>query len=321
MAAPRDPSEASPQQLLLSPRRLRSHKLLRLRDRSIVGTLGAAAGFSVLVTAAIVFVLGVETVHLLRQDEVSVGEFLGSTTWSPLLGSEKHFGIWPLVCGTALVAGVALLVSVPLGLVTAIFLSEYAPARVRAILKPALEVLAGIPTVVYGFFALVLITPGLKLLWDGFGSYNALSAGIAVGVLIIPTVSSVSEDAMRAVPQSLRDGAYGVGGTKFDVAVKVVFPAALSGIVSAVLLAAARAIGETMIVALAAGSTPKVTLDVTKEVQTMTGFMVQMALGDVSNFGVEYFSMYAVAAMLFVLTMVFTLLGAYIRRRFREAYE
>src|SRR5690606_19795357 len=201
---------------------------------------------------------------------------------------------------TFLVAGVALLVAVPLGLVTAVYLSEYARPRIRALLKPALEVLAGIPTVVYGFFALELLTPALKGIDQGFGSYNALSAGIAVGVLILPIVSSLSEDALRAVPNSLRDGVYGLGGTRFDAAVKVVLPAGLSGIVSAVLLAAARAVGETMIVALAAGSTPKLTLDVREEIQTMTGFMVQMALGDVSNFGVEYLSMYAVAATLFV---------------------
>lgn len=312
---------SSPQAILADPRRLRSHRRQRVVDRTIVGSLSVAATVSVLVTAAIIFVLGAETIRFFQQDEVSLGEFFGSFRWSPLLGSEKHFGIWPLVCGTVLVAGIALVVSVPLGLVTAIFLSEYAPPGVRAVLKPALEVLAGIPTVVYGFLALVLITPGLRLVLEDIGSYNALSAGIAVGILIVPIISSVSEDAMRAVPQALRDGVYGLGGTRFDAAVKVVFPAALSGIVSAVLLAAARAIGETMIVALAAGSTPKLTLDPSEEIQTMTGFMVQMALGDVSNFGVEYFSMYAVAAMLFVLTMGFTLLGAHIRRRFREAYE
>ncbi len=248
-------------------------------------------------------------------------EFLLGTTWSPLLGSEKHFGIWPLLCGTFLVAAVALVVAVPAGLVTAIYLSEYARPRVRAVIKPALEILAGIPTVVYGFFALVFITPGLKLLDEGFGSYNALSAGIAVGILTMPIVCSLSEDALRAVPQGLRDGVYGLGGTKFEATTKVVIPAALSGIISSVLLAAARAVGETMVVALAAGSTPKLTADVREEIQTMTGFMVQMALGDVSNFGVEYFSMYAVGATLFVTTFVLTLLGAMIRRRFREVYE
>lgn len=293
----------------------------RWKERGILSLLNGAALFSVFITLAILWVLGAETSNFFAQDEVTVGEFFGTAQWNPLLGAEKHFGIWSLVCGTFLVAGVALLVAVPLGLVTAIYLSEYAHPRVRAILKPSLEVLAGIPTVVYGFFALTLITPALKTFSEGFGSFNALAAGIAVGILILPIITSLSEDALRAVPQSLRDGAFGLGATRFDTSFKVVFPAALSGITSAVLLAAARAIGETMIVALAAGSTPKVTMDVRDEIQTMTGFMVQMALGDVSNYGVEYYSMYAVAAMLFVLTLAFTLVGSWIRKRYREVYD
>jgi phosphate transport system permease protein len=302
-------------------RKMRSFRIQRIRESGIIAVLAGSTLFSILVTLAIVLILGIETAHFFAQDEVSLGEFFGQMQWNPLLGAEKHFGIWPLVCGTFLVAGIALIVAVPMGLVTAIYLSEYAGTRVRAVIKPALEILAGIPTVVYGFFALILLTPGLKLLSEDFGSYNALAAGIAVGILILPIVSSLSEDALRAVPQSLREGVYGLGGTRFDAATKVVFPAALSGIISSVLLAAARAVGETMIVALAAGSTPKLTLDVREEIQTMTGFMVQMALGDVSNFGVEYFSMYAVAATLFVITFLLTILGAIIRKRFREAYE
>jgi len=298
-----------------------ARQLQRWKERGILGMLNGAALFSVLITLAILWVLGNETAHFFAQDEVSVGEFFGTTQWNPLLGAEKHFGVWSLVCGTFLVAGVALLVAVPLGLMTAVYLSEYAHPRVRAILKPALEILAGIPTVVYGFFALTLLTPALKTFSEGFGSFNALAAGIAVGILILPIITSLSEDALKAVPQSLRDSAFGLGATRFDTSFKVVFPAALSGITSAVILAAARAIGETMIVALAAGSTPKVTLDVRDEIQTMTGFMVQMALGDVSNYGVEYYSMYAVAAMLFVLTLCFTLFGNWIRRRYREVYE
>lgn len=298
-----------------------SRRARRWKERGILSLLNSAALFSVFITLAILWVLGAETSNFFAQDEVSVGEFFGTAQWNPLLGAEKHFGIWSLVCGTFLVAGVALLVAVPLGLVTAIYLSEYAHPRVRAILKPSLEVLAGIPTVVYGFFALTLITPALKTFSEGFGSFNALAAGIAVGILILPIITSLSEDALRAVPQSLRDGAFGLGATRFDTSFKVVFPAALSGITSAVLLAAARAIGETMIVALAAGSTPKVTMDVRDEIQTMTGFMVQMALGDVSNYGVEYYSMYAVAAMLFVLTLAFTLVGSWIRKRYREVYD
>ncbi|NQU49431.1 MAG: phosphate ABC transporter permease subunit PstC [Planctomycetes bacterium] len=296
-------------------------RIQKAKERGVLTLLHGAALFSVFITLAILWVLGVETSHFFAQDEVTVGEFFGTTQWNPLLGSEKHFGIWSLVNGTFLVAGIALTIAVPFGLVTAIYLSEYARPRVRAILKPTLEVLAGIPTVVYGFFALTLLTPALKALHEGFGSFNALAAGIAVGILILPIITSLSEDALKAVPQSLRDGASGLGATRFDTSFKVVFPAALSGITSAVLLAAARAIGETMIVALAAGSTPKVTIDVRDEVQTMTGFMVQMALGDVSNYGVEYYSMYAVAAMLFVLTLCFTLLGAFIRKRYREVYE
>jgi phosphate transport system permease protein len=311
----------SPAEILKRRNRLRSHRTQRLKESGIVGSLISATIFSVLVTIAIVLILGIETTHFFQQDDVSLGEFFGQTQWNPLLGSEKHFGIWPLICGTFLVAGIALLVAIPMGLATAIYLSEYANPRVRAVLKPALEILAGIPTVVYGFFALILLTPGLKMLHDGFGSYNALAAGIAVGILILPIISSLAEDALRAVPQSLRDGVYGLGGTQFDAATKVIFPAALSGIVSSILLAAARAIGETMIVALAAGSTPKLTMDVREEIQTITGFMVQMALGDVSNFGVEYFSMYAVAATLFILTFVLTILGAIIRKRYREVYE
>jgi phosphate transport system permease protein len=303
------------------PRKMRSRRVQKIKEAGILSTLGTATMLSVFVTLAIVVVLGFETLKFFQQDEVSVKEFLTTAQWNPLLGSEKHFGVWSLVCGTFLVAGIALSVAVPFGLITAIYLSEYAAPRVRSILKPALEILAGIPTVVYGFFALTIVTPGLKFLDEGFGSYNALSAGIAVGVLILPIVTSLSEDALKAVPNSLREGALGLGATKYDVSLKIVFPAALSGIVSAVLLAAARAIGETMIVALAAGSTPRVTADVRQEIQTMTGFMVQMALGDVSNYGVEYLSMYSVAFTLFICTLIFTIIGAIIRKRYREVYE
>ncbi len=283
--------------------------------------MALSAAFSIAITVAIIRVLFGEAARFFQQDGVSLGEFFFSTQWNPLLGGQKHFGVWPLVCGTLLVAAVAMAVALPLGLITAIYLSEYAPPRLRALLKPTLEVLAGIPTVVYGFFALTVITPTLKFISDDFNVYNAFSAGLAVGILCLPIVSSLSEDALRAVPRGLREAAYGLGGTRFDVSVKVVAPAALSGIVSAFLLAIARAIGETMIVALAAGSTPRMTLNPAHEVQTMTGFMVQMALGDVSNYGTEYLSMYAVAAMLFALTFALTLAGHRIRVRFREVYQ
>jgi phosphate transport system permease protein len=294
----------------------------KTKEAGIFSGLAASATFSVVITATIIIVLFTESVRFFERPEVTFREFFTTTQWSPLLGETKKFGIWALISGTMLVTVVAMAVALPLGLVTAIYLSEYSPKRLRSILKPALEVLAGIPTVVYGFFALTFITPHLlKPLHEGFNGYNAFSAGIAVGILCLPVVTSLTEDALRAVPQSLRDGALGLGGTKFDVSMKVVVPAALSGIISAFLLAIARAVGETMIVSLAAGSRAQFTLDPRNEVQTMTGFMVQMALVDVSNFGTEYYSMYAVALVLFLITLTLTIIGQMIRKRYREVYR
>jgi len=292
-----------------------------IRERVIVGSLFVAACFSILVTTAILFVLVRETVGFFAFDEVSVGEFFGSLEWNPLLGAEKHFGIWPLISGTMLVTAIAASFALPVGLISAVYLSEYASPRVRATLKPALEILAGIPTVVYGFFALTFITPLLQKVSPAFGNYNAMSAGLATGIMILPIVCSLSEDALRAVPRSLRDGAFALGSTRFDVSVKVVVPAALSGIVAAFLLAISRAVGETMIVALAAGGVAQITANPSAEVQTMTAYMVQIFLGDAPAFGVEYKSSYAVAATLFVITLVLTMVGQYILRRFREEYD
>jgi len=299
----------------------RSLKWVRGRETVIYAMLIASGMFSLLITGAIIYVLAAETVAFFASDGVTFANFFGSTTWNPLLGGTKSFGIWALVCGTLLVTAIAMSIALPLGLITAIYLSEYAPRRVRSVLKPILEVLAGVPTVVYGFFALMTITPILQWLHGGFSVYNAASAGIAVGILCLPTVCSLAEDALQAVPRGLREGAYGLGATRFDVSVKVVVPAALSGIISAFLLAIARAVGETMIVALAAGSLAQATLDPRQQVQTMTGFMVQMASGDVSNYGTEYYSMYAVAFTLFIMTLALTMVGNLVRRRFREAYE
>lgn len=264
----------------------------------------------------------------------SVTDFLFGTRWEPLLGAERHFGILPLVAGTLMVTVIAALFAMPLGLITAIFLSEYARERTRRVLKPVLEVLAGIPTVVYGFFALMVITPyGLqapaKLITglisgnptEVFGGFNAMGAGIAVGIMILPIVSSLSEDALRAVPRSLRDAAYGLGSTRFDVSVRVVVPAALSGITASFLLAMARAVGETMIVALAAGGLAQLTLNPANQMQTITAYMVQIFLGDAPAFSVEYQSSYAVASVLFVMTLSMAVLGSIILRRFREEYE
>lgn len=312
-----------------TPSRLFEPSLLRARpktaravwEQSVRTSLILCGTFTVLTTVAIVVVLARETWKFFALPDVSILEFLTGTQWNPLLGAEKHFGIWPLVCGTMLVTGVAMLVALPLGLITAIYLSEYAPKKLRAVLKPMLEVLAGIPTVVYGFFALTVITPGLQWVHGGFEVYNAMGAGIAVGIMCLPIVCSLSEDALRAVPRSLREGAHALGSTKVDISLRVVVPAAFSGIVAAFLLAIARAVGETMIVALAAGNLAQMTADPRQSTQTMTAYMVQIFLGDASNFGPEYLSSYAVAATLFVMTFALTVLGHQIRVRFREVYQ
>lgn len=306
----------------LSEKKLRKLSVVRAKEWVVKSGLVSCTIFSILVTISIVVLLMGQSITFFSMEEVTLWDFLTEFEWNPKLGTDKHFGIWPLINGTLLVTLIAILVALPLGLITAIFLSEYAPRRLRAVLKPILEVLAGIPTVVYGFFALTVITPFLR---DGLGIpvdfFNALSAGIAVGILCIPTVSSLSEDALQAVPRHLREAAYGLGGTKFDVAIKVVLPAALSGIVSAFLLAIARAIGETMIVVMVAGAAPKMTLNPTDQIQTMTSYITNTAKGDLSSFGIEYFSIYAVALTLFFVTLVLTLLGNFIRLRFRESYQ
>ncbi|MEC8560325.1 MAG: phosphate ABC transporter permease subunit PstC, partial [Planctomycetota bacterium] len=266
-----------------------------------------------------------------RRPEVGFGEFITGTEWNPLLGEEKQFGIWPLITGTLLITAIAAVFALPIGLVTAIFLSEYAPMRVRNVVKPILEILAGVPTVVFGFFALTVLTPGLN--WLGgvynsllegtlaFDTYNAMAAGLAVGIMILPIVTSLAEDALRSVPKALRDGAFALGATRFDVSTRVVVPAALSGIMASFLLAITRAVGETMIVALAAGGLAQMAYDPTGPAQTMTAYMVQIFLGDAPATGVEYKSSYAVAAVLFLMTLVLTIAGNLILNRFREEYE
>jgi phosphate transport system permease protein len=284
--------------------------------------LAASALLSVATTATIIGILASESVRFFRMPGVSLTDFLFGTTWAPLLGADQHFGIWPLVSGTFLVTAIAAAFALPVGLIAAIYLSEYARPRVRATVKPALEVLAGIPTVVYGYFALTVITPFLHdHVSDRFGTFNALGAGLAVGIMILPIVASLSEDALRAVPRSLRDAAYALGGTRFDVSVRVVVPAALSGIMASWLLAITRAMGETMIVALAAGGMAVMTLSPTAEVQTMTAYMVSMFFGEAPETGVEYRSSYAVATVLFVVTLGLTLVGNLVLRRFREEYD
>nr|WP_309866914.1 phosphate ABC transporter permease subunit PstC [Desmospora profundinema] len=274
---------------------------------------------SVLTTVGIVFTLFTETAAFFQA--VSFKEFFTETQWTALFsGDQQKFGILPLLSGTLLVTVGAAVVAVPIGLASAIYLSEYAPIKVRKVVKPVLEVLAGIPTIVYGFFALTFVTPLLREFIPGLGIFNALSASIVVGIMIIPMIASLSEDAMSAVPRSMRDAAYAMGSTRLEVALKVVVPAALSGIVASFVLGLSRAIGETMIVTIAAGSTPILTFDPTATIQTMTAYMVQAALGDNTYTSVSYKSIYAVGMSLFLLTLIMNMLARFISRRFKEDY-
>ena len=309
----------------LKNREFRSTSAGVFREKLIVAILGLCATLTVLITVGIVIMLVTQSWGFFQSEAVSVGEFLSGGKWSALQAKEldkAEFGIWPLLSGTLRVTVIAMFIALPLGLVTAIYLSEFASHRIRSWLKPTLEIIAGIPTVVLGYFAILVISPLLQLISGGsFDTFNATSAGIAVGILCLPMVCSLSEDAMRAVPNSLREGAYGLGCTQFETAVKVVVPAALSGIVSAFLLAFSRAIGETMVVALAAGTLPTLTADPTRQAQTMTGFIVEMIKSENEYGTVQYFSLYAVAMTLFVITFGMTLLGQLVRRRFQESYQ
>ncbi|WP_231594176.1 phosphate ABC transporter permease subunit PstC [Paenibacillus algorifonticola] len=275
------------------------------------------ASISVLTTIGIVVTLISETFAFFQK--VPVFDFLFGTKWSPLI-TPKSFGVLPLLNGTLMITLIACLVAIPFGLASAIYLSEYAPKIVRKIVKPILEVLAGVPTIVYGYFALSLITPLIRDIFPNAGVFNALSAGIVVGIMIIPMVCSLSEDAMSAVPRSLRDGAYALGATRFEVALKIVVPAAFSGIVASAVLAFSRAIGETMIVTVAAGATPSLTANPLDSIQTMTAYIVQVSLGDTPHGSLEYGSIFAVGMTLFVITFLLNILAQYIARRFREEY-
>jgi phosphate transport system permease protein len=291
----------------------------RNRERLLVRALTFIFAFvSVGTTAGIIYELLKETVLFFQ--EVSIIEFFTDTRWTPLFAS-KRFGVLPLVNGTLLVAAGAMLVAVPLGLLAAIFLSEYASERLRKILKPILEILAGIPTVVYGYFALLFITPILRDLFPQTQIFNAASASIAMGFMILPLMASVSEDALSAVPRSLREAAYAMGATKFETATQVVLPAALSGVAAAFILAVSRAIGETMIVAIAAGQQPKLTLNPLESIETMTAYIVQVSLGDTPHQSIAYKTIFAVGMLLFVMTLMMNIISYFITKRFRERYE
>jgi len=278
----------------------------------------ACALVTVLTTFGIILVLVTGSIPFFRN--VSLVEFLTGTEWSPII-RPRSYGILPLVWGTLLIVVGSAAIALPVGVLTAIYLSEYADSRVRRIVKPTLEILAGVPTIVYGFFAISFITPQIQRFYPDTGTFNALSGAIVVGIMIIPMVSSLSEDAMSAVPDELRNAGYGLGATKFEVSTAIVLPAAISGILASFVLAISRAIGETMAVTLAAGMQPNITLNVFEEIQTMTAYMVQVGISDVSVGSVGYQSLFAVGLVLFVMTLAMNVLSQYVRLRYREVYE
>jgi phosphate transport system permease protein len=288
---------------------------------SVIQALLFIAGFlSIFITLAIVYELGKEAWLFFGNPDVTFAKFFGTTTWQPGIG---HFGIWPLVTSTLITSSIAIFVSLPLGLAVALYLSEYASPKARSALKPILEILAGIPTVVYGYFALLFMTP---LLQSIFGKqtvevYNMASAGIVMGIMILPLISSMSEDALSAVPRALREGAYAMGATKFETSVQVVLPAALSGIGAALIIGISRAIGETMIVAIAAGSGPNFTFNPFKAAETMTGHIARISGGDLSYNSIDYTSLFAIALMLFLVTLILNLISQGIINKFRQRYE
>ena len=294
-------------------------KKTRPGESAIQALLFLAGILSVLITLAIVYELGKEAMLFFNNPDVTLAKFLGTTKWQPGIG---QYGIWALVSATLTTSLIAILISLPLGLAAAIYLSEYASPNARAILKPILEILAGIPTVVYGYFALLFVTPLLKnIIGDALQVYNMLSAGIVMGIMILPLISSMSEDALSAVPRALREGAYAMGATKVETSLQIVLPAALSGIGAALIVGISRAIGETMIVAVASGSGPNFTFNPLQAAETMTGHIARISGGDLSYNSIDYASLFAIAMMLFLLTLVLNLISQWVVNRFRERYE
>lgn len=289
----------------------------KIKEGAVEGVFLLCGLSSIFITVGIVAVLAYEALGFFR--EVSVIDFLTGTEWTPLF-ADKKFGILPLVAGTLLITGIALSVALPLGLTVAIYLSEYAPHKIKEIAKPVLELLAAVPTVVYGYFALLFLTPILQKFFPEMSGFNALSPGIIMGIMIIPYISSVSEDAMKAVPMSIREGSYAMGATRLQTAIKVVIPAAFSGIAAAFIMGISRAIGETMVVAIAAGMMPNFTANPTQPVQTLTSYIVQVSLGDVPHGTLEYKTIFAVGMTLFLMTLGFNIIGFWLRSRIREAY-
>lgn len=288
-----------------------------IKEKLIEMLLLLAAFFSVLITFAIIYMLVKESIVFFQQ--VSVWEFLTSTQWTPLF-DDAHYGILPLVSGTIVSSAVALLVALPLGTIIAIYLSEFASFTVREIAKPFLELLGGIPTIVYGYFALLFVTPLLQMIFPNLPGFSLLSAGLVMGIMIIPYVSSMTEDAMRSVPMHLREGSYAMGATRLQTAIKVVMPAAFSGIAAAYILGISRAVGETMVVAIAAGMQPNLTWNPMEQAATITAYIVQVSLGDLPHGSIGYQTIFAAGLTLLLITLIFNILGHLLRKRYREMY-
>ncbi|MDU0475569.1 phosphate ABC transporter permease subunit PstC [Staphylococcus chromogenes] len=286
-------------------------------DKIMPIILATIAAISILTTIGIVITLLTETITFFTR--VPMSKFFLETDWNPFSANPKY-GIWALILGTLKITLIATIFAVPVGLGAAIYLSEYASKRTKKIIKPILEVLAGIPTIVYGFFALTLVTPILRAIFPSISSFNAISPGLVVGVMIIPMIASMSEDAMSSVPNKIREGALGLGSTKLEMITKVIIPAATSGIMASIVLAISRAIGETMIVSLAAGSSPTFDLNLTHSIQTMTAYIVQVSQGDATNGSDLYYSIYAVGFTLFIFTLIMNFISQWITKRFREEY-
>jgi len=300
-----------------SPGAFSSLRYRKVRDRVIELLLLAAGLVAVFTTVAIVFILFYESSFFF--EHVSIKDFLTDTMWTPLF-ADARYGIMPLVAGTLTVTGVALAVAIPLGTIIAIYLSEFAPHRLRETVKPILELLGAVPTVVYGYFALLIVTPALQKVFPELPGFNMLSAGLVIGLMIVPYVASVSEDAMRAVPRYMREGSYAMGATRLQTALKVVVPGAFSGLAAAYILGISRAIGETMVVAIAAGMQPNLTFDPTEPAATITAYIVQVSLGDLPHDSIGYQSIFAAGLVLMLMTLVFNVVGFFLTRRFREAY-
>jgi phosphate transport system permease protein len=291
---------------------------MKQREKVIEGMLAFSALVTVLTTVGIIWVLLSQSLIFFK--DVSIVEFLTNKEWTPLF-TNKNYGIIPLLSGTMLTSFIAILVALPIGLTIAIYLSEYAPKSFRTYVKPMLEILAAVPTVVYGFVALTIVTPYLKTIFPEIAPFNALSAGIVMGVMIIPMISSLSEDAMYAVPKSLRDASYGMGATRLQTSFKVLVPSASSGILVSIILAISRAVGETMIVAIAAGQQPNLTFNPLETVETITAYIVQVSLGDVPHGSIEYRTIFAAGLTLFVFTFILNNISFFIRKKYQEKYD